>query len=117
MMATPKLFKDEAQFGKLVQGALSDGWFLNAVATMFTNPTSIRDLFVRTGQEDPEGRFAVQFRAGKGCEIPNFKGSYLGRFLLVLAHFWTSDHLSERSRIVAVVSGTRARGTATLKRR
>ena len=37
-------------------------------------------------------------RAGKGCEIPNFKGSYLGRFPLVLADFWTSDHLSERSR-------------------
>ena len=37
-------------------------------------------------------------RAGKGCENPNFKGSYLGRFPLVLADFWTSDHLSERSR-------------------
>ena len=37
-------------------------------------------------------------RAGKGCEIPNFKGSYLGRFPLVLADFWTSDHLSERPR-------------------
>ena len=37
-------------------------------------------------------------RAGKGCEIPNFKGSYLGRFPLVLADFSTSDHLSERSR-------------------
>ena len=36
--------------------------------------------------------------AGKGCEIPNFKGSYLGRFPLVSADFWTSDHLSERSR-------------------
>ena len=41
---------------------------------------------------------AVLARAGKGCEIPNFKGSYLGRFPLVLADFWTSDHLSERSR-------------------
>ena len=40
----------------------------------------------------------VGYRAGKGCEIPNFKGSYLGRFPLVLADFWTSDHLSERSR-------------------
>ena len=36
--------------------------------------------------------------AGKGCEIPNFKGSYLGRFPLVSADFWTRDHLSERSR-------------------
>ena len=42
--------------------------------------------------------FLVVLRAGKGCEIPNFKGSYLGRFPLVLADFWTSDHLSERSR-------------------
>ena len=40
----------------------------------------------------------VEQRAGKGCEIPNFKGSYLGRFPLVLADFWTSDHLLERYR-------------------
>ena len=37
-------------------------------------------------------------RAGKGCEIPNFKGWYLGHFPLVSADFWTSEHLSERSR-------------------
>ena len=43
-------------------------------------------------------RRLVKLRAGKGCEIPNFKGSYLGRFPLVLADFWTSDHLLERSR-------------------
>ena len=61
--------------------------------------------------------YEVIDRAGKGCEIPNFKGSYLGRFPLVLADFSTSDHLSERSRSVNVVSGTRARGTPTLKRR
>ena len=54
--------------------------------------------------------------AGKECEIPNFKGSYLGRFPLVLADFWTSDHLSEWSRSVDAFSGTRARGTLTLKR-
>ena len=35
--------------------------------------------------------------AGQESEIPNFKGSYLGRFSLVSADFWTSDHLSERS--------------------
>ena len=40
----------------------------------------------------------VIIRAAKGCEIPNFKGSYLGRFPLVLADFSTSDHLLERSR-------------------
>ena len=55
--------------------------------------------------------------AGKECEIPNFKGSYLGRFPLVLANSWTSDHLSERSRSVDAFYGTRARGTLTLKRR
>ena len=36
--------------------------------------------------------------AAKGCENPNFKGSYFGRFPLVSADFSTSDHLSERSR-------------------
>ena len=48
----------------------------------------------------------------KGAKVANFKGSYLGRFPLVLAGFGTSDHLSERSRSVNVVSRTRARGTA-----
>ena len=56
-------------------------------------------------------------RAGKESEIPNFKGSYLGRFPLVSADFWTSDHHSERSRSVDAFVGTRARGTLTLKRR
>ena len=59
----------------------------------------------------------VDDRAAKGCEIPNFKGSYLGRFPLVLADFWTSDHLSERPRSMDVFPVTRARGTLTLKRR
>ena len=64
-----------------------------------------------------DGTPPVLARAAKESEIPNFKGSYLGRFPLVLADFWTSDHLSERSRSVDAVSGTRARGTLTLKRR
>ena len=59
----------------------------------------------------------VHRRAGQESEIPNFKASYLGRFPLVSADFWTSDHLSERSRSVDAFSGTRARGTLTLKRR
>ena len=59
----------------------------------------------------------VALGAAKESEIPNFKGSYLGRFPLVSADFWTSDHLSERSRSVDAFSGTRARGTLTLKRR
>jgi len=48
--------------------------------------------------------------AGKGRDIPDFEGAYLDRFPLVSADFWTSDHLSERSRSVDVFfSGTRAR--------
>ena len=60
---------------------------------------------------------AARARAGQESEIPNFKGSFLGRFPLVSADFWTSDHLLERSRSVDAFSGTRARGTLTLKRR
>ena len=59
----------------------------------------------------------AQHRAAKESEIPNFKGSYLGRFPLVSADFWTSDHLSGRSRSADAFPGTRARGTLTLKRR
>ena len=55
--------------------------------------------------------------AGQESDIPNFKASYLGHFPLVSADFWTSDHLSERSRSVDAFSGTRARGTLMLKRR
>ena len=54
--------------------------------------------------------------AGQESEIPNFKASYLDRFPLVSADFWTSDHLSERSRSVDAFPGTRARETRTLKR-
>jgi len=63
------------------------------------------------------GESEVLNRAGKESEIPNFKGSSLGRFPLVSADSWTSDHLSERSRSVDAFPGTRARGTLTLKRR
>ena len=59
----------------------------------------------------------VSIWAAQESEIPNFKGSFLGRLPLVSADFWTSDHLSERSRSVDAFSGTRARGTLTLKRR
>ena len=49
-------------------------------------------------ETDPDEFYSnAPHRAAKGCEIPNFKGSYLGRFPLVSADFWTSDHLSERS--------------------
>ncbi|KAH8051062.1 ATPase [Aureococcus anophagefferens] len=53
-------------------------------------------------------------RAAKESDIPNFKGFDLGRFPLVSADFWTSDHLLERPRSVDAFSGTRARGTLTL---
>ena len=65
---------------------------------------------------DPTGA-VVLYGAAQESEIPNFKGSDLGDFPLVSADFWTSDHLSERSRSVDACSGTRARGTLTLKRR
>ena len=66
---------------------------------------------------DARGVARVAGRAGQESEIPNFKASYLGRFPLVLADFWTSDRLSERFRSVDAFFGTRARGTLTLKRR
>ena len=46
-------------------------------------------------------------------EAFNRAGQDLSRFPLVLADFWTSDHLLERSRSVHAFSG----GTPTLKRR
>jgi len=58
----------------------------------------------------------VRDGAAKESEIPNFKGSYLGRFPLVSADFWTSDHLPERFRRVDAFYGTRLRGTLTFKR-
>ena len=60
--------------------------------------------------------YIALFRAAQESEIPNFKGSDLGHFPLVPADFWTSDHLAGRSRSVDAFSGTRARGTLTLKR-
>ena len=51
-----------------------------------------------------------------GAVAAAWGGSYLGRFPLVSAHFWTSDHLSERSRRVDAFSETVARGTLMLKR-
>ena len=58
----------------------------------------------------------VFYRAGQESDMPNVKGSDLGRFPLVSADFWTSDHLLEQSRSVDVFSGTRMRGTLKLKR-
>jgi hypothetical protein len=47
--------------------------------------------------------------AGTGRDVPDFKGSSLGRVPLVSAHFWTSDHPSERSRSVDAFCSERAR--------
>ena len=47
--------------------------------------------------------------------IPNFNGSYLVRFPLVLADIMTSDHLSKSPR--SIDGGANARGTFALKRR
>ena len=69
-----------------------------------------------TGCSDVYMGSCARDRAGKESEIPNFKASYLGQFPLVSADFWTSDHLSERSRSMDAFSGTRARGTLMLKR-
>ena len=68
-------------------------------------------------QQKVKAVFTAHYRAAQESEIPNFKGSDLGRFPLVSADFWTDDHLSERSRSVEVFLVTRARGTLTLKRR
>ena len=68
--------------------------------------------------EGSNNRAGVQPRAAKGCDFPNFKGSYyLGRFPLVSTGFWTSDHLSERVRSARVLPGTRAGGTPSSNRR
>ncbi|KAH8074279.1 phytanoyl-CoA dioxygenase [Aureococcus anophagefferens] len=75
-------------------------------------------LYGGAAAADPAaGQTAFVPRAGQESEIPNFKGSDFGHFPLVSADFWTSDHLSERSRSVNAFPGTRARGTLTLKRR
>jgi len=60
-------------------------------------------------------RAAVDLRAGKECDIPNFKGSSLGRFPLVSADFFARAIIS-RSALEACMLfyGTRARGTLTL---
>ena len=63
-----------------------------------------------------DANFSVRGRAAKESEIPTFKGSYLGRFPLVSADFWTSDRPSGRSRRVDAFPGTRAQETVTLKR-
>ena len=90
---------------------------LAAAAKAADHIGTIHHPYTFTLQEGLDAVAEVVHRAAKESEIPNFKGSDLGRFPLVSADFWTSDHLSERSRSVDAFSGTRARGTLTLKRR
>ena len=84
------------------------------VALRFENGKS---AFVDGGFRKGAAARCVATRAAQESEIPSFKGSFLGRVPLVSADFWTSDHLSERSRSVNAFTGTRARETLTLKRR
>ena len=56
---------------------------------------------------------AVVAGAAQESDMPNFKGSDLGRFPLVSADFWTSDHLSERPRSVGAFFPERARARNT----
>ena len=85
--------------------------------TMGSGSLAAMSVFETEYKDGMDEAGAVALRAGQESEIPNFKGSFLGRFPLVSADFWTSDHLSERSRSVDVFLVTRARGTLTLKRR
>ena len=71
------------------------------------------ETYWRSQQRHQDGDLAARPGAGNARDVAN----YLGRFPLVSASFWTRDDLSERSRRVDAFSGTRARGTRTLKRR
>ena len=71
--------------------------------------------------DDDQGRANACFRflakeRSKG-EAPDEKSGNLGRFPLVLAHFWTSDHLSVRTQRVDAFLSEIASRTPTLRRR
>ena len=83
-------------FGSTVRFARDARELDAAIAELKLDPRRMNDAWLV--QELCEG--PVEYRAGQESEIPNFKASYLGRFPLVLADFWTSDHLLERSRSV-----------------
>jgi hypothetical protein len=104
---------DEADTRRLVGllgwGVPADIWSLLGELWGFDVPCD--DAF-----EQPPLVRHVAAGAAKESDMPNFKGSDLGRVPLVSADFWTSDRLSERSRRVDAFVGTRARGTPTLKR-
>ena len=80
----------------------ADAWWRDVDLDASSSRATIR-LVDLAGSE----RVAVAGGAGNGRDVP--KGSDLGRFPLVSADFWTSDHPTERSRSVDACSGTRAR--------
>ena len=91
-------------FGVFCGTLILVNWVLDV--TVFPACLVLRSRFLESSPA------AVVVRAGQESEIPNFKGSFLGRFPLVSADFWTSDHLSERSRSVnAFFWSARARNT------
>ena len=62
--------------------------------------------------EPVDARVLAEAGAGQGRKRERnsqLQSSYLGRFPLVLADFWTSDHLLERSRSVDALLNARAR--------
>ena len=114
---------DDCSVGSERSAALSEAGSVSTVATALPVAPIAVDLATsgtyrpEPAADDARATAAVSPRAAQESEIPNFKGSDLGHFPLVSPDFWTSDHLSERSRRVDVFLVTRARGTLTLKRR
>jgi hypothetical protein len=119
-------YPDQATLRRALDGSVQYDEFVDLVEEAYGLPVSdTLGTVLFSDFEDYADKIATTsdeaIEAGRGAakesDMPNFKGSYLGRFPLVSADFWTSDHLSERSRSVDAFSGTRARGTLTLKRR
>jgi hypothetical protein len=92
--------------GQLYRGCLR----APALAPAAVDADGARRAMSETALEPPPGQH-------KRATFPTSKAPVSAGFPLVSADFWTSDHLSERSRRADAFSGTRARGTLTLKRR
>ena len=75
----------------------------SAASGLLPGHASLRDG-ARMGDAEVLAARAVDrsLRPRSGQHTGDFKGSYLGRFPLGLAEFWTSDHLSEWSRSMDV---------------
>ena len=88
---------------------------------VWTSGQAIADAAAEKAKKKAEKEAKKQAKLDAGQEkratFPTSKAHISAVFPLVSADFWTSDHLSERSRSVDAFSGTRARGTLTLKRR